>query len=173
MQFVIFISLLSYVVCRAFVLLPNRNTRGSLIFYILIIGCYIYSIRIFPQADMITYLQEMKTPIDQMITEIFFLREGVFWLLSSYISNLFGEVNAAFLFWDLIALLCVFSSLRIYHLPYWYALVFFLSFPFFIRARKYLSTVSCNVCANAFNILCLNWQKVDRNSFSYCLSRYT
>lgn len=144
MQFVIFISLLSYVVCRAFVLLPNRNTRGSLIFYILIIGCYIYSIRIFPQADMITYLQEMKTPIDQMITEIFFLREGVFWLLSSYISNLFGEVNAAFLFWDLIALLCVFSSLRIYHLPYWYSLVFFLSFPFLFGLeniyRQFLAT---------------------------------
>lgn len=121
MVFLLFIS--------AFITNKER-IKGKLhrTFYIVIILVFIYTIRSFPQADMIVYSREMTLPFESMLKNTYYLREFVFWLSSSFITNLFKSTTYSFWFWDILTLLAVLRIRKNFNLPDYYILLYYGTF---------------------------------------------
>lgn len=122
--FMVFLLFISAIITN------KERIKGKLhrIFYIVIILVFIYTIRSFPQSDMITYIKEFNLPLVVMLSSSYYLREAFFWLSSSFITNLFKSTTYAFWFWDILTLLAVLRIRKNFNLPDYYILLYYGTF---------------------------------------------
>lgn len=85
--------------------------------FLLLFFLYDLSIRSFPQADMVTYRQEVEISLTQMRSNTYFLREFIFWIGSALLFFFTHSKDFVFAFWDTLCVLILLRVRKNFNLP--------------------------------------------------------
>lgn len=124
----------------------SQQTKLKKVFVFSLMLGLSFIVRLTPHSDMPVYIESMSIPLSGMMSELYYLKNGLYWISSAFLyQHLLGSEYLVLFTWDLLTFVLLLKICDNTKLPYSFILVYLLSFmgvlAFQNVYRQYIATI--------------------------------